>query len=95
MVKVKFLANLAIFMGRSEMDIPLDEGKKYTVRDLIEIITEKTGKDLKSKTLGEKRVALGAVRILINGRDINSLNRFDTELKDSDEVAMFPALGAG
>lgn len=95
MVKIRFLANLGIFMGRSQMEISLDKGKKYTVKDLIEIITEKTGKDLKSKTLEKQRVSLGAVRILVNGRDINTLKKFDTEIKDTDQIDMFPALGAG
>ncbi|MEM2907120.1 MAG: hypothetical protein QW739_03470, partial [Candidatus Odinarchaeota archaeon] len=72
-ITVKFLANMGIFMGIRELNLELDEGKKYTVKDIIEKITQTTGKDVKGKVMDEKGQATGRVRIVVNGRDIVSL----------------------
>lgn len=94
-VTVKFLANMGIFMGIRELNLELDDSKEYTIKDIIDYITQKTGKDLKSKIMDEKGQSTGRVRIVLNGRDIVSLSRFETKIADGDNISMFPALGAG
>ncbi|WEU39828.1 MAG: MoaD family protein [Candidatus Odinarchaeum yellowstonii] len=94
-VTVKFLANMGIFMGIRELNLELDDGKEYTIKDIIERITRETGKDLKGKIMDERGQSTGRVRIVLNGRDIVSLSRFDTKVADGDNISMFPALGAG
>ncbi|MHA1410126.1 MAG: MoaD/ThiS family protein, partial [Candidatus Odinarchaeia archaeon] len=91
----RFLANMGIFMGMKELIVDLGEVQSATVRDVIEKITEVTVKDLKGKVMDEKGKSTGRVRIILNGRDIVSLQKFETPIKDSDEISMFPALGAG
>ncbi len=94
-VTVKFLANMGIFMGIRELNLELDDGREYTIKDIIEYITQKTGKDLKGKIMDERGESTGRVRIVLNGRDIVSLSRFETKVADGDNISMFPALGAG
>jgi len=94
-ITVKFLANMGIFMGIREINMELEDGKEYTVRDIVEKITQTSGKDLKGKVMDETGQSTGRVRIIINGRDIVSLSKFDTKISDGDDISMFPALGAG
>jgi molybdopterin converting factor small subunit len=35
------------------------------------------------------------MKLLVNGRDIDFLNRLETKLKEGDEVALFPPVGGG
>ena len=94
-VKVRFLANMAIFMEIKEITVNFDNKENVTVGDVIRKVTDTTGKDLKGKVMNEKGESTGRVRIIIKGRDIVSLERFQTKVSENDEVSMFPALGAG
>lgn len=94
-ITVKFLANIGIFMGIKELTVQLDDGTEHTVRELIEKITEVTGKDLKGKVMDETGQSTGTVRIVVNGSNINWLSGFETKISEGDSVSMFPALGAG
>jgi molybdopterin converting factor small subunit len=93
-IRVKFLANVGIFMEIKEINLELNQ-INVTIRDIIEEITKITGKDLKGKVMNEMGESTGRVRIIVNGKDIVSLQRFNTPILEKDEISMFPALGAG
>ncbi|MHA1754748.1 MAG: MoaD family protein [Candidatus Odinarchaeia archaeon] len=94
-VKVRFLANMGIFMGINQMELEFEDYSTVKIIDVLEKITSLTGKNLKAKIMNEKGESTGRVRIVLNGKDIVSLSKFETKVSDGDEISMFPALGAG
>jgi molybdopterin converting factor small subunit len=61
-----------------------------TGRGVIEKIDELEGKGFKKKVMGTEVRPGGSIRILLNGKLIDALKRFDTEVKNGDEMAFFP-----
>jgi len=90
-VTVRTFADFRELLGR-ELVVSVPEGN--TVRQLLQILGEKCEGFLPRilKSDGQLRPY---VSILENGRNIKLLNDLDTELAESDVIAIFPPLAGG
>ena len=93
-VTVKFLANVEIFMGKREVTVTLDEGRKQTVGEVIAEITKIENKDLKSKLMDEKGKSRTTVRIVLNDKLLLQ-NASKAQVKNGDTLLIFPLLAGG
>ena len=93
-VTVKFLANVEIFMGKREVTVTLDEGRKQTVGEVIAEITKIENKDLKSKLMDEKGKSRTTIRIVLNDKLLLQ-NASEAQVKNGDTLLIFPLLAGG
>lgn len=91
-VKVKAYATIRDAIGTS-VEVMLHEGA--SVKDLLIELTRSYGKRFSERILDEGDELLPYVKLLVNGRDIDFLNKLQTKLKDGDEVSLFPPVGGG
>ena len=93
-MRVRFYATFRELVGRKEIEV---HGVK-TVRELIDYIAEHYSKDVKEQLLHGPRVSENKPidgMILVNGHNVLHLKGLDTELKEEDEVHIFPPAGGG
>lgn len=83
MIKVKFFATLYEHTGKREIDLETASN----VEDLLNRIEEMFPGSLKILEKG--------YMILVNGINIESLDKLRTKLKDGDTVSIFPKVGGG
>ncbi len=93
-IKVRAFGNLIPILG-NELIVELEEGAK--ISDLIQKISErKKGFKEKIESLSRRRgITDFSLVILLNGRNINLLNRDETSLKDNDVVIFMPPAAGG
>lgn len=89
-LKVRAFGDLMESLGR-EKTVELDDGSK--LKDLINILSLKTGTSKGHLGIynGEKQV----INILINGRNIRTIDGVETILKEGDIVTFFPPVAGG
>jgi len=66
-----------------------------SIEELLESFFEKYGDVLKEEILDSNGNLKKHYRILVNGRNINILDGFQTKLNDGDMVALIPAIAGG
>ncbi|MGD9032305.1 MAG: MoaD family protein [Desulfobacteraceae bacterium] len=94
-IKVKAFLTLRKIMGdQASLDI---EAGKLTVRDLLEELSIRFGEEFRDIILEtESQSGSRYIQILVNGRHYRHLpNGLDTELKEGDEVSLFPPVAGG
>lgn len=91
-IKVRFLANMRDLFGKEEIDLSLDGVAELTARDVITAIAEAEKKDVSNLLRTGQGGSWGAVRVVRNGRVLNSL---DESVADGDVLVLVPLLGAG
>jgi molybdopterin converting factor small subunit len=89
-ITVIFHANIAIFMGLKQIIVELKNNKISNIKDLIEEIIEKTGKDLHNLIIIERGETTLKTLVTLNGKDINLLNRFETRISEGDIISISP-----
>jgi len=82
MVKVRVFATLRGIVGKSELEV-----QAGTVGELLE--------KLYSEYPRMKKELEKGVVILVNGKNIEHLEKLNTKLKDEDVVSIFPPVGGG
>lgn len=93
-MRVRFYATFRELIGRKEVEV---HGVK-TVRELIDHLAEHYSPEIKKELLESPRVGPNKPvdgMILVNGHNILHLKGLDTELKEEDEVHIFPPAGGG
>lgn len=90
-VKVKLFAIYYEAAGIRELEVDLPEGA--TVLDLAKLLEEKFPK-LRGELIEDGSIS-EEVRVLINGRNIEWLEKEKTKLYDGDVVAFFPPAAGG
>ncbi|HFB84068.1 MoaD/ThiS family protein [Thermosulfuriphilus ammonigenes] len=90
-VILRFFGLLRLDLGRRDLSLDLPEGA--TVAEAIEEASRSLGPGLKERLLDAGRTQRGTI-ILLNGQNILYLRGLETELKDGDQIDLFPP-GAG
>jgi molybdopterin synthase sulfur carrier subunit len=94
-IKAKFYVNVRRFIGKKEVEISLAGPEEHTIREVIEKIDELEHKGFKEKIMGTEDRPGSSIRVVLNGRQIDFLQRFDTRVKNGDEISFFPLIGGG
>ncbi|WP_457741455.1 ubiquitin-like small modifier protein 1 [Thermococcus sp.] len=93
-MRVKFYATFREIIGRREVEV---HGVR-TVRELIDYLAEKYNPEIKKQLLESPRVGEDKPldgMVLVNGHNVLHLDGLDTELREDDEVHVFPPAGGG
>lgn len=92
-VYVKFYAMLREATGkkREVIEVPV----KSSVRDLMNLLVERYGHELGRHIYNEGKLVRDYLSFLLNGTNINSLEGFNTTLRDGDVLSILPPVGGG
>ena len=90
MVNIKFLARFKEITGEKTLEID------YTgsLSDLIDLLINKYGNNIKEALLGKNGKIKNYIKILVNGEDVNSLESDDIT-ENEDEIVIFQAIAGG
>lgn len=94
-IRVKAFLTLRKIMGdQASLEI---EAEKITIRDLLEELSIRFGEEFRNVILEpESQSGFRYIQILVNGRHYRHLpNSLDTELKEGDELSLFPPVAGG
>jgi len=92
-VEVKFFTSLREITGQ-KVDKILSQST-ITVDELMTLLSEKYGKNFREYIYNKKGEVQGFLLFLVNGKNINIMQGFDTKLKEDDVVAILPPVGGG
>ena len=92
-VEVKFFASLREITGKKMDEIQLQN--TITVDELLTLLSEKYGKNFREYIYNKKGDVQGFLSFLVNGKNINIIQGFDTKLQENDVVAILPPVGGG
>jgi molybdopterin converting factor small subunit len=91
----KFFANVRKLMGKEEITFDLDPSKRYTIKDVLRHVTESENKDLSTLLLEVKGESRGTVRVVVNGKEIRSLDGSQATIQNGDCITIYPLLAGG
>jgi molybdopterin synthase sulfur carrier subunit len=92
-VEVKFFTSLREITGKKTEEIQLHN--TVTVEELLTLLSDKYGKQFHEYVYSKKWKAQSFLSFLVNGKNINVLEGFGTELKEGDVIAILPPVGGG
>ncbi len=92
-VEVKFFTSLREITGKKVDKIQLQN--TVTVDELLTLLSEKYGKNFREYIYNKKGEVQGFLSFLVNGKNINIMQGFDTKLQENDVVAILPPVGGG
>ena len=92
MSKIKLITFTGIkqIVGAKQIDFSAD-----TIEDLINKLVKKYGETFSRELFTEEGKIKKIYRIVVNGKNINLLDGFQTKLDDDDMVAIMPAIAGG
>ncbi len=92
-VEVKFFTSLREITGKKVDEIQLQN--TVTIDELLTLLSEKYGKNFREYIYNKKGEVQGFLSFLVNGKNINIMQGFDTKLQENDVVAILPPVGGG
>ena len=92
-VEVRFFTSLREITGYKVNKILLQNSS--TVEELLTLLSEKHGKNFREYIYNKEGEVQGFLSFLVNGKNINIMQGFDTKLKEDDVVAILPPVGGG
>lgn len=92
-VEVRLYAMLREMAGKKVLRVSLP--LKSSVRDLIDILVERYGGEFERYIYDAEKKSRSYLSYMLNGININSLEKFDTPLKDGDVFSLLPPVGGG
>ena len=92
-VEVKFFTSLREITGKKVDEIQLQN--TITVDELLTLLSEKYGKNFREYIYNKKGDVQGFLSVLVNGKNINIMQGFDTKLQENDVVAILPPVSGG
>ncbi len=88
-VTVHSVLGLKQVLGRHRLEVELSRGS--TLEGLFEYMKQRWGDKFTSYVIDPKRsTVLPHMRVMVNGREIRSLQGMETLLKEGDEVLFLP-----
>jgi MoaD family protein len=96
-MKIKVKGYLTLKQTVGDKGVLEMEMEDATIRGLLSDLSERFGQEFRDLIFDPKTKNLSNhIRVLVNGRHYNHLpNRLDTELKEGDEVSLFPTIAGG
>jgi MoaD family protein len=92
-IKVRFFTSLREITGKKVDEI--QPQNTVTVKEMLAILSEKYGNNFREYVYTKNGTVQDFLSFLVNGKNINILQGFDTELKHGDTVAILPPVGGG
>ena len=92
-VEVKFFTSLREITGKKADEIQLQS--VITVEELLTLLSGKYGEKFREYIYNKKGKVQDFLSFLVNGKNINVLQGFDTKLKQGDIIAIIPPVGGG
>ncbi len=92
-VKISFLSLLKDMIGAKELNMDLED--ESTIKDLFSKLFEKYGEDIKKLLIKKTGDLNDQVVIMVNEKNIRSLDKFDTKIHNNDEIIFLPAIAGG
>ena len=92
-IEVKFFTSLREITGKKIDTIQTQN--TITVDELVTLLSNKYGKEFRKYIYNKKGEIQGFLSFLVNGKNINIMQGYDTKLKQDDVVAILPPVGGG
>jgi MoaD family protein len=94
-IKVKGYLTYKEIVGERLIDI--DQGQNLTIIGILRLLSKESNQEFRDSIFDPQTNQLGEyVAVIINGRSYTNLpEKLDTQLKDGDEVAIFPPMAGG
>ena len=92
-VKIKFFTSLREITGNKMVNLQLKN--KISVEQLLFLLLEKYGQEFRDYVYNQEGKVQDFLSFLINGKNINNLQGFNTILKEGDIIAILPPVGGG
>ena len=95
-VSVRFFTSLREIVGKREETLRFPEGSRVTVDVVLKTLVQCYGERFVEYVYDEKTGGVkGFLQFLVNGKSATTLDGVQTELKDSDVLAILPPVGGG
>ena len=92
-ITVQAYATLGDILGSRNVEVSTTA---KTVGELIDFIAERFGESFKERLIDSQTNELKRLyRIIVNGRNVESLNKLKTGINEGDRVLFFPPVGGG
>ena len=92
-VRISFLSLLKDRFGAKELNMDLEDAS--TVKDLFSKLFEKYGESIKKLLIKKTGDLNDQVVIMVNEKNIRSLDKFDTKIHNNDKIIFLPAIAGG
>jgi molybdopterin synthase sulfur carrier subunit len=92
-VKISFLSLLKDRIGVKELNMDLEDNS--TINDVFSKLFEKFGEDIKTVLVKKTGELNDHVVIMLNEKNIRSLDDLNTKIQNKDEITLLPAIAGG
>ncbi len=92
-VKISFLSLLKDRIGVKELNMDLEDNA--TINDVFSKLFEKFGEDIKTVLVKKTGELNDQVVIMLNEKNIRSLDDLNTKIQNMDEITLLPAIAGG
>ncbi len=92
-VKISFLSLLKSRIGVKELNMDLED--ESTINDVFAKLFEKYGEDIKNVLVKKTGDLNDHVVIMLNEKNIRSLDDLNTKIHNKDEITLLPAIAGG
>jgi MoaD family protein len=93
-VKIRTSLDFKKIFGQGRFEVTVTEG--ITLRGFLNQLVNEWGDELASRLFEpDGKTVLPRIMLMVNGQNINFLNKLDTVLQDADEVLILPPVAGG
>ena len=92
-LSVKFIGSFRSLSGKKVLKLALEDYSP--IRDVVKMIVEELPKLEPALIDPESESPKTNMLVLVNGREISVLNRFETMIKNGDELVFIPIVHGG
>lgn len=92
-VCAKFIGSFRSLSGKDILDVKLEEPSP--IREIIKTIVEKIPRLAQALIGADCESPKTNMLVLVNGKEISVLDRFETMIKDGDEIIFVPVVHGG